>query len=214
METILKDTYLSGTIAELHSIFNKFNTHFFNGKLEIPVIVIQTRTKRTLGTFSVNRPWKIVTEEGNKFEITLSGEYLHRPTEEICATLLHEMVHLYNEVNEIKDTSNNNVYHNKKFKEQAEKFGLIITHAKTIGWSVTELQETTKEVVKGFKINEEAFFFHREGGRSLEYLPKVKFTDLTPKERLQYLLDKRAALENKLNKLQEKIEKQQSEVEA
>lgn len=146
-----KEYDVTTTIIELNKIFNIFNAKFFDKKLEAPVIIIQSsRKRRTLGTCSVNRIWlnkKTETMKG-RYVISISAEYLNRTLDEICATLLHEMIHLYNGLNDIKDTSNNYVYHNKKFKVEAEKRGLVIEHAKTIGWSVTTLQPSTVELVK------------------------------------------------------------------
>lgn len=154
------------TINELNSIFKKLNDHFFNGKLIKPFILIQGKVKKhTLGTCSTAPIWEQKVESGNeadrRYEITLSGEYLNRPTEEIVSTLLHEMVHLYCSLNNIKDTSNNCVYHNKRFKQEAQDHGLDVAKAPTIGWSVTTLTEPTKKVVEGFKIDETAFDYWR-----------------------------------------------------
>jgi len=41
----------------------------------------------------------------------------------------------------IKDVSNNGMYHNKKFKEEAEKRGLIIEKHNTYGWTITHPSE-------------------------------------------------------------------------
>ena len=59
--------------------------------------------------------------------------------------MLHEMAHLYNLTHEIKDVSNNGYYHNKKFKETAEAYGLHIEHHATYGWTITTLSEETAE---------------------------------------------------------------------
>ena len=60
-------------------------------------------------------------------------------------------------MNEIKDTSRNGVYHNKRFKEEAEKRALVIEYDKRIGWSVTrptpELTAFVKQKWKQTSIN-------------------------------------------------------------
>ena len=71
-------------------------------------------------------------------EINLGAESLHRPVENTIATLIHEMVHYYCHINGIKDTSRNNTYHNKRFKEEAEKRDLIISYSSSVGYSVTK----------------------------------------------------------------------------
>jgi hypothetical protein len=97
----------------------------------------------------------------NLHEINISAEHLDRSIEELVGTLNHEMVHLYCTINNIKDTSNNCVYHNKKFKEEAEKRGLIIEHAKTIGWSKTSSTSEFCDFIKTIEINLSAFDFCR-----------------------------------------------------
>lgn len=48
------------------------------------------------------------------------------------------MVHMYCDMNGIKDTSRGGTYHNSRFKEEAEKRGLSIEYDKKIGWSITQ----------------------------------------------------------------------------
>lgn len=76
-------------------------------------------------------------------EILLAGESLERGAVATLGTILHELVHAYCDANEIKDTSNGHRYHNTKFKEKAEEFGLVIEKADTIGWSVTTVPDST-----------------------------------------------------------------------
>ena len=51
------------------------------------------------------------------------------------------MVHEYCLENNIKDTSNNGTYHNKRFKEQAEAHGLEVSHHEKYGWTITSPSE-------------------------------------------------------------------------
>lgn len=202
---------LTDLLNELYRVFRLFNARFFDSKLETPVIIVQSSRKRnTLGHCTVNRIWiqkqdETVTTKGTeqfaKHEISISAEHLNRPIEDVCATLLHEMIHLHNGLNNIKDTSNNYVYHNKKFKEEAEKRGLIIEHAKTIGWSVTTLQPATRDFIKGMNIIEIVFDYYRKGAT---IVPKIKVDILTKEEKLNRLYER-------IEKLKEKIKKVEAE---
>lgn len=118
----------------LEYAFSVLNTVYFEDELPTPVISIMS-SPRTNGHFTVHEVWS--TEQGGKHEINISAEHLDRPIENICATLCHEMVHYYCSLNGIKDTSQEGRYHNKNFKAEAEKRGLIITQEKYIGYSVT-----------------------------------------------------------------------------
>lgn len=154
---------IENNVGELYRIFDLLNKTLFNNALEVPVILIQSKRKRILGTCTVNRIWvnKIDEDDKKYYEISLSAENLNRPVDEIVETLLHEMVHLHCSLNDINDTSNNHVYHNKRYKAEAEAHGLDVECATTIGWSVTTLNATTLELIKTFKINEGLFNYYR-----------------------------------------------------
>ena len=70
------------------------------------------------------------------------------------------MVHLYNQENNIKDTSRGNTYHNKRFKQEAEKRGLIIDYDQRIGWSITTLNDEAKQFIDE-NINKDVFTLTR-----------------------------------------------------
>ena len=90
----------------------------------------------------------------------MCAEHLNRKFEEVCSTLLHEMVHLWNLQNEIQDTSRNGSYHNKKFKDVAECHGLIIEKDKKYGWTLTSLNEEAKVFIKS--LNADGFAIYRK----------------------------------------------------
>lgn len=103
---------------ELQRLFDLFNTRYYNGELKHPVITIQSNGGRgqqrlALGWCTCNKVWLDHSNNNYYYEITICSEYLYRSVEEICTTLLHEMVHLYCNENGIKDTSRGNTYHNK-----------------------------------------------------------------------------------------------------
>lgn len=150
-------------IAELHRAFKMFNENLFNNGLPEPAILIQSRgnKKLTLGWCSVQKIWKNEITEEEKYEINIVAEALNRGVYPVMTTLLHEMVHLYNLVNGIKDTSRGNTYHNMKFKQTAESHGLLIEHADKIGWSVSELQGTTMNLIDSYEFDEAVFSLGR-----------------------------------------------------
>ena len=55
----------------------------------------------------------------------------------VPAPMLHEMVHLYNMEQGIQDTSRGGSYHNKHFRDEAEKRGLHIERHDRYGWTIT-----------------------------------------------------------------------------
>lgn len=128
----------SRTAGYLEKIFRALNEDFFSGELEEPIITIQS-TKGAYGHVTISKVWK--SENGQRHELNIGADTMNRPIENIVATMLHEMVHLYNLQHEIKDTSRSYTYHNKKFKTKAESVGLIIEHNDKIGWSITSPSE-------------------------------------------------------------------------
>lgn len=132
----------SRTAGYLEKIYRILNERYFENALSTPIITIQT-TPNAYGHISTLKVWK--TPNGDHFEINLSANYLSRPIEEIVATMLHEMVHQYNLERNVQDTSRGNTYHNKIFKEEAEKRDLIITKHPTAGWTITEPTEALIE---------------------------------------------------------------------
>lgn len=147
------------TIKELQRIFKFFNDRLFDGTLQQPVILVQTngKHKHALGWCTTKKVWSDRKNENSFYEITMCAEYLNRSIEQLVATLIHEMVHLYNLQNEIKDVSRGGTYHNKKFKEIAESKGLIISYDKRIGWSLTQLQDSTKAMIQELKPAKDLF---------------------------------------------------------
>ena len=119
----------------LNKLFDLLNAYYFENTLARPTITIQS-TPRVYGHFTPREDtW--ISVSGCSHEINLGAGTLARPIENICATLLHEMVHLYCYVHGIKDTSRGGTYHNKQFKQAAEEHGLIVEHHPKYGWTIT-----------------------------------------------------------------------------
>ena len=141
-------------IQELESLFSKLNERYFNGELEKPVITIAPDTCRAYGWFTTWRAWK---ETDNKdadgyYEITITSDYLDRDPIDIAGTLLHEMIHLYNQMNGVNDTSRSGKYHNKNFKLAAEAHGLVCEKTKTYGFSDTTPTTETADYLKSLDL--------------------------------------------------------------
>ena len=117
----------------LNKIFDRLNEHFFDSELERPTITIQS-TPRAFGHFSIDKVWSD-NKEHFTHEINIGAGTLNRPIEEVIATLQHECIHYYCSVHGIKDCSG--YYHNKNFKDEAEKRGLHIEKHDTYGWTIT-----------------------------------------------------------------------------
>ena len=75
----------------LNKVFDLLNEEYFECALTRPTITIQS-TPRAYGHFSLrDDTW--ISKNGASHEINIGAGTLARPIEEVCATLLHEMVH-------------------------------------------------------------------------------------------------------------------------
>lgn len=147
---------------ETENLFDFFNKEFYEKKLIRPVITIQTGAGKRLsaGWFSGNR-WMSKNLESKYNEINISSEILNLKTEkgipEIICTLLHEMVHLYNFQNNIKDVADNGAHHVKTFGKFAEKKGLSVIYTDRFPKVLTpDLSEEGIEVYQKSKFNSES----------------------------------------------------------
>jgi hypothetical protein len=129
----------------LNKVFDLLNEEFFGNTLSRPTITIQS-TPKAYGHFTLNDDtW--VSTIGSTHEINIGAGTLARPIEDICATMLHEMVHLFNYTQGIQDCSRGNTYHNKRFKQAAEERGLIVSHSEKYGWSHTKPSDALLDFV-------------------------------------------------------------------
>lgn len=134
-------TSYNRTVQYLNKVFKLINSEYFDNKLEMPTITVQS-TVGAYGHVTTSKVWQ--NENGNaSYELNIGADYLDRPIENIVATLIHEACHLYAMMNNIKDTSNQGVYHNRKFKELAEARGLQIDRHDKYGWTITNPTEET-----------------------------------------------------------------------
>lgn len=149
--------------ALLETAFDVFNRVYFSDELPRAVITIQS-SPRSYGYITTSKVWTDSTDQ--YYEINIGAEYLSRPIENVMATLMHEMIHLYCLVKEIRDTSNAGRYHNKRFKAEAEKRDLRIEYAKYIGYSVTFPTDGLVETIRANGLYSDIDLCRKTGGLS------------------------------------------------
>ena len=157
-------------IEELTKAFHKANEELWDNSLPTPMIIVSRKAKKhELGFITVSKVWHktdLALEEGEdveaeaRYEINISAECLQRPAEEIIGILIHEMVHLYNLVNEIKDTSMGQV-HNKAFKREAERVGLEVSKGKGVGFGITMPGADLCDKIASWEIDGSVFSYVR-----------------------------------------------------
>jgi SprT-like family. len=151
--------------------------------------------------------WDINGEE--TYEIAISSEYLNRSFEEVVSTLMHEMVHLYNLAHGIKDVSGTQ-YHNKRFRIEADKRGLVITYARVIGWSVTQLQDATKDWLSTVEVDKSVFDAVRKTPLGIKKKAQKTYTYTCPMCE-EKVLSKNPDLEIRCEDCQELFERKMKE---
>ena len=141
---------IQSAIDELQRNFKRLNELYFSGELDRPVITILTDSVGgAYGWISVHKVWSSKDNQWYR-EINLCAEYMNRPAELVITTLLHEMCHLYNIQNDIQDCSRAGSYHNAKFKEIAERSGLIVEKSDKYGYCITKPTDELTEYVKKY----------------------------------------------------------------
>ena len=141
-------TNMARVIGEIQRIARKINQDWFNGELPIEKCVWTVQsTPKAYAHFTPYLSYRVHDKEGERsaVEINLGAGTLDRKIEDCCASLIHEMTHWYNWLHDVKDTSRAGVYHNKRFKAEAEKHGIHIDFDKTIGHSLTSPTEALIE---------------------------------------------------------------------
>ena len=114
---------ISEITAFLEDAYTVLNDRFFDGELPRVIITVQSSPK-AYGHYTLYDAWN---EENTGYrEINIGAETLNRPIGNVIATLQHEMVHHYCAMTGIKDTSRGGVYHNKRFRQEAELRGLVL----------------------------------------------------------------------------------------
>lgn len=127
-------TKMSRAVSQLEHIYNALNTDFFQDELPVPIITVQSKPG-TYGHCTTSKVWQ--RKDGGAYELNIAAEVLNYPIEETLDTMLHEMVHLYCRQNGIKEVSRGGKYHNKRFKAEAERRGLVCIPCGQYGWNTT-----------------------------------------------------------------------------
>lgn len=125
----------------LKAIYNKFNNSLFESRL--PDIEFKTDVSRK----------QTAKYSGYEKIIFLGSGFISLSKEEICALILHEMIHINNQLNQIFDV-NDNQYHNSHFMKEAVRVGFFVIREKYQGWSITNINQSYDISCKDYKFNQ------------------------------------------------------------
>lgn len=112
---------------------------------DVPDVVIRLGVgESNLGYFFKDR--LSVVEGGTAHEVMLGAQRIGDGPGEAFCTLLHEAAHAACCALNIKDTSRQGRYHNRRFAKMGESMGLVVEHhSATHGLALTTLAEGTAE---------------------------------------------------------------------
>jgi hypothetical protein len=103
----------------LHVWIERFNSESFDGALPLGFLQLRQARYTTLGHYRPGR-----NDVGALHEIALNTLHLDRPLGEILGTLLHELVHLWQQLYGKPGKGN---YHNRQFVEKCLSLGIPCT---------------------------------------------------------------------------------------
>jgi hypothetical protein len=165
------DVSLAPVVEALHTIYRDHlapAVKAATGLDLLPALFVVKRDARAWGHITVRPAWQTETEGLDEeyaygpvaismgapmtttirrgfHEIMVSGENLGRGARDVFGTVAHEAAHAANIAAGVRDVDSNG-RHNKKFQAAAEGlFGLTITEAPGIGWSVTTVSDECAE---------------------------------------------------------------------
>ena len=137
----------SPIIRALEETYDDLRTDNPDLPADIVFVMGQGKTKGGIkwGHFATGR-WtaKDAIDTGSVPEVLISAECLAAGGHQVMQTLAHEAVHALAQARNVKETSRQGRYHNKKFVTLAEELGLTYPHDKahdTIGWSAVILTD-------------------------------------------------------------------------
>lgn len=112
--------------AMLQAAYDFFNAKFFDSRLPKVFFTIDWHNKKSNGYFC---PHKLVNKEDVEAKakasvIALNPDYLARDVYEVLATLVHEMCHVWEFEEFIKDPYKLTSYHSKRFEKRLSECNL------------------------------------------------------------------------------------------
>ena len=125
------------TVDYIQSRFDEYNTRYFGGTLPpIPIKLSHARTFLGKVTFVRHRTWLFGSVRNEKFVLRINTRF-DLPEELIEDTILHEMIHYYIAVNQIRDTS----AHGRLFRREMKRINAEGNRHITISYRMSALSQ-------------------------------------------------------------------------
>lgn len=177
-------------VKSLEMAYCYFNDQLFKGQLpEVSDVVFTVHRKRgaygyfCAGAFKTRYPdgvEDILDEEAD--EIALNPQTFDRSNLEVLSTLLHEMVHLWQDK---QGEPTRNGYHNKEWSRKMEEVGLMPSDTGEEGGKRTG-QKMTHYIIKGGIFEKVAEEFLEKSGFSIDWTAFIPLKVPSPKSKIKY----------------------------
>jgi predicted SprT family Zn-dependent metalloprotease len=153
IRSVIKNS-IKPSIDEAERFIIYLNKRFKLGLPNTIIVNIEETKKTVIGYFRPKEnPKHYRNSKKSLNNICLSSLWLK---EDPYETIAHEVAHFYNYKNGIRDCTINQ-YHNKHFKEVAERLLLTVEQTRTRGFAYTKPSKEFKKMLREFKPNRKAF---------------------------------------------------------
>lgn len=127
------------TIPYIRSRFDEFNARFFAGALPpVPIKLSNARTFLGKLTFTKRRKWLFGEWTYSNFVLRINTRF-DLPEQLIEDTILHEMIHYYIAVNQLRDTST----HGRLFRQEMKRINVEGNRHITISYRLKNMPPLT-----------------------------------------------------------------------
>ena len=127
------------TIPYIQSRFDEFNARFFAGALPpVPIKLSNARTFLGKLTFTKRRKWLFGEWTYSNFVLRINTRF-DLPEQLIEDTILHEMIHYYIAVNQLRDTS----MHGRLFRQEMKRINAEGNRHITISYRLKNMPPLT-----------------------------------------------------------------------
>jgi len=127
------------TIPYIQSRFDEFNARFFAGALPpVPIKLSNARTFLGKLTFTKRRKWLFGEWTYSNFVLRINTRF-DLPEQLIEDTILHEMIHYYIAVNQLRDTST----HGRLFRQEMKRINAEGNRHITISYRLRNMPPLT-----------------------------------------------------------------------
>lgn len=178
----------SYNLLKCEEMFNKLNCDLFNNRIRAQIKYNNRRRK--LNAVYVDNT--IVYSNELRYVIELPEKLVYKNDDSVAIWMLSQMIIIYGIMNEIKITSNRNIYKNKNFRELADKFGLITSPGK-YGFEPTGITESVKQIIKDIEFKKVPIYSESNNGNkktsTRKYTNNNNVSIRVTKDHILYCLD-------------------------